>query len=166
MTEIGEKYAQSISWNLENETQNYLSNILMDYVLTKKVISYLKDQKNVTRDELIKRIGIFTNNKMSSYVTNSANTYIELLIFAEIIIDQGEELILNENIGKKEKVEIKVEESMEYTTKSIINSKEEFFPNINVTFQINSNFTEEEIVRLIKAIRKGLLISIDKDDIK
>lgn len=162
LTEEGKNYAQSLTWGAEADAKHSFRKLLEDYELTRKIVGYIRVNKNITFDDASKRIGILSGKTVNQAVVRAASNFIQFLIFAEILEEDNEILKVKEKVTKipiftKESSELSQEKKR---TRKYTDQDYAFTININ----IDSSMTDDEIARIIKAIRKGFTMPLESEN--
>ncbi|MFQ5977298.1 MAG: hypothetical protein ACE5OZ_04095 [Candidatus Heimdallarchaeota archaeon] len=163
LTSQAAKYLESLDWGLERESKNNLRRILDSYELTQKIISFLSVQKHVTTDELLKRVAIFVGKVSEPRWITGAKAFLDFLFYAEILTETDDRVSyvpLSSIAVEKEIPESKDEMgSISLTERDIIRepySQDFRRVSVQIQFSITPEMSDEEIIRIVKAIRKGI----------
>lgn len=174
LTNQGTEYLKTLDWGLEVESKKHLRKILEKYELTQKIISFLSVQKHVTTEELIKRTAIFARKPSESRWISGAKAFLDFLFYAEILIETDDTVsyIPPSSIT----IEKEIPESKDEISSISISEGEiirEPYPrdlkhiSVQIQVSITSDMSDEEIIRVVKAIRRGfaepILDSGDED---
>ena len=163
LTEDGKKYAQAITWGLDDEAKNALRKLLEGYELTKKTISYIKVNPKVTAEDLAKRIGILSGNIMSKGTERAISSFINFLYEAGLIIEDDNFIKAVDADESFTIIKQPVKERVE--TKSY-KFDSNFEAKLTVQVNIDSSMNENDVIKLIRAVRKGLKEPLEEDEIQ
>lgn len=166
LTDLSIDYLKNLSWGLEEQTQKKLREILLDYELTQRVLSFIRLQKNVSMDEIIKRIAIFADKPHDSKWLTGAKAFLDFLLTAEILKEEDGILSIaqirpSEEMPELESPEVRVQEP--YTSVETGRSIRYSEIPIQLSIPISPDTPTEEIVRILKAVRRGLSESLEED---
>lgn len=166
LTKEGENYARNLLLKNDEAAKSSFNVLIRNNDITSEVISYLKIPSTSTEEELKNKILDFSTKKITSDHKAGANTFYDMLIYSEIITAENDSLVLSSMEGiPKSKLQTVIEPKQiirkEKQTRKISEKTGQNENQIVLSFNIDPSLDDNEIIRIIKAIRKGLIEPIE-----
>ena len=166
LTKDGEDYARNLLMKNDEEAQSIFKELIENSTLTGKIKSYLKVNYESNEEELKNKILDFSKKKITSDNKNGASTFYDMLLYSGLLVFENDSIKLSSSKSlpvvrvPTKSVSRQIKSTTAQPKKDV--TEVEYQENtIVLSFNIDSSLEEEEIIRIIKAIRKGLRESLD-----
>ena len=161
LTELGMKYAQAIALGMLDEAKLYLNKLIINNGITKKLQRYISVNNNKSSEEIKKKIIEFSNKPINKESETAANTFFEMLVFANVIEEKDGKITLSNSEIKDISTEnIIKNQSILETNKNIEKSK---IKSINLNFNLKINLTPETNIKKLIEMINTIKDEISKD---
>jgi len=158
LTEDGVNYARFVDWNQDESAKKILSDILSRYELATKIVHFIRVTGPVSRDDLIRRVGVLSNVPSTPMHATGAGAFIDMLLFSGMIEEKDKNLYIvgqQQQTGDRPLAVTQVTKSRDTSLLELEEPRGQRF-SINITLNVDSQITSTRLRELIRIVKEEL----------